>query len=121
MIRDFGSHIDQSKAKRLGQWATRLYIILFVIFISILYLYNAIQPQTITKTFDELTFPFYNELREKYENQLKCPCSLVTSTYNQFTHIQPVYHQVYQSFIRSSFSIKSYLFFLLIIDLFKFI
>lgn len=94
MIRDFGSHVDRTKAKRLGQWATRLYIVLFVTLISILYIYNVVQSQTIKKTFNEPNIDFYNELIKDYGNQLKCPCSSITTMHNQFTQIKTVFHQV---------------------------
>lgn len=94
MLRDFGTHINRTKAKELGQWATRLYIILIIILMTIFYVYNVVQSQTKTKIFDGLTFDIYNEYKRDSGYQLKCSCSSITTMHNQFTQIRPVFHEV---------------------------
>ena len=92
--RDLGSNTDRVTAKYLGKWATRIYVILFITGLSILTLYTAFTPQTITKTFNKPSFTSYNQLKQQYGDQLKCSCSVIASKYNQFTQITPVFHQV---------------------------
>ena len=92
--RFFGSNTDRATAKRLGQWATRLYIVLFISSLVILALYTFIQSKTLTKTFDKPSFSLYNQLYEEHGNNLKCSCSIIASPYNQFLQIEAVFHQV---------------------------
>ena len=94
LLRNFGSNVDRSTAKRLGQWATRLYIVLYIICLSTLALYTVIQPQVLTKTFNQPPLDVYNRLLDNYGNRLKCTCSLVASAYNQSLTIEPVFHEV---------------------------
>jgi hypothetical protein len=93
-VRDFGSNVNRTTAKRLGQWSTRLFIILFIIGLSILALYTIVKPQVRTNTFDKPSLNVYNRLKRDYEDKLECPCSSIASTYNQFVKIEPVFHQV---------------------------
>ncbi|CAF4110386.1 unnamed protein product, partial [Adineta steineri] len=87
--RDFGSNTDQITAKRYGRWATRLYIILFLICLIILIFYTTIQPHSLTKTFDQPSFIRYTHLKKTYGNKLKCSCSKIASTYDRFVEIKP--------------------------------
>ncbi|CAF4078850.1 unnamed protein product, partial [Adineta steineri] len=87
------SNVDPIKAKRLGRWATRLYIALFIGGLSILTIYNLIQPQMMTKTFDKPSFNVYKNLKKLYGDELKCPCSVIASVYSQFIEIEPIFHE----------------------------
>ncbi len=80
--------------KRIGQWSTRLYIVLLIIGLAILALYSVIQPQTLTKNFAKPSLSLYNHLAQQYGDKLKCSCSLIASTYDQFIKIEPVFHEV---------------------------
>jgi hypothetical protein len=93
-VRDFGSNIDRITAKRLGQWATLLYMVLLVIGMVILALYIIFQPENFTKTFDKPSLQLYEQLFQRYENKLKCSCSSIASKYDQFVKIEPMFHQV---------------------------
>ena len=93
-LRYFGSNVNQMTAKRLGQWTTRLYIVLLVTGFAILVLYTVVQPQALTKTFDRPSFNFYNHLIQDYGDKLTCPCSLIASPYNLYVKIEPVFHEV---------------------------
>ncbi|CAF2840226.1 unnamed protein product [Rotaria sp. Silwood2] len=91
-LRDMGSDVDRITAKRFGQWATRLYVILFISALAILIFYTIIEPHTLTKNFDEPSFILYNHLRKTYGDELKCRCSKIAFTYNQFVEIEPIFH-----------------------------
>ncbi|CAF1147349.1 unnamed protein product [Adineta steineri] len=95
--RDIGSDVNQVKAKIYGQWATRLYMILFISSLTILIFYTAIQPKALIKNFDQPSFTYYNHLKEVYGVDLKCTCSNIASAYNQFVEIQPVFHSICSS------------------------
>ncbi|CAF3546539.1 unnamed protein product [Adineta steineri] len=100
-LSDIGSNVDPIKAKRLGRWATRLYIALFIGGLSILTVYNVIQPQMMTKNFDKPPFNVYNDLKKLYGDELKCPCSVIASVYSRFMEIKPIFHDVCLSPIAS--------------------
>ena len=93
-LRTFGNNIDRIKTKHFGQLSTRLYIILFIINLILFTLYVIIQPRTLTKTFDKPTLNLYNKLLINHNNTLQCPCSSISSMFNQFVNIQPIFHQV---------------------------
>jgi hypothetical protein len=93
-LRTFGSNIDRIRAKRLGQLATRLNIILLIISFAILTLYTVIQPQTLTKTFNKPSYNIYNRLLLDHNDTLQCPCSLISSMYDRYITIEPAFHQV---------------------------
>ncbi|CAF0713039.1 unnamed protein product [Adineta steineri] len=92
--RIFGSTIDRITVKHLGQWSTRLYLILLSIIFVILTLYTAIQPQTLTKSFSTPSLNFYKNLMNDHSDELECPCSLISSPYDDYIQIHPIFHQV---------------------------
>ncbi|CAF1500919.1 unnamed protein product, partial [Adineta steineri] len=89
----FGSDTNRITAKRFGQMATRLYILLLMISFTIVALYTIIQPQLITKTFSNPSLNLYNNLVQKHETTLQCQCSSISSTYDHYVEITPVFHQ----------------------------
>ncbi|CAF1067559.1 unnamed protein product [Adineta steineri] len=95
-FRDFGSDVDQLTAKRLGQWATRLYIVLFLVTLISIMFYN-IGREAYTKMFDQPSLNSTKQLYEQYGNELKCPCSSIASTYERFVKIEPVFHEMCSS------------------------
>jgi hypothetical protein len=90
----FGSNTSQARAKRLGQLTTRLYIILLVVSFAIIILYIGIRPQIIPKDVNKPSLNVYNRLVRDHEDTLQCSCSSISSTYDRFVEIQPVFHQV---------------------------
>jgi hypothetical protein len=105
-VRTFGSNMDRLKAKQLGQWASRLYVILLIICFAILSLYTVIQPQILTKTFNKPSLSIYNQLILDHNDTLQCPCSSISSTYNQFISIEPMFHQASSGDYSNSFMIR---------------
>ncbi|UJR06613.1 hypothetical protein I4U23_010897 [Adineta vaga] len=97
LLRDFGSKIERRRATKLGQWSTRLYIVLLLVSFTILALFTIVQPETITKIYNKPSFDLYNQLSRRYGNELKCLCSSITSTYDQFVEIEPVFHPICSS------------------------
>ncbi|CAF4115857.1 unnamed protein product, partial [Adineta steineri] len=95
--RTFGSKIDRTTVKYLGQWSTRLYLILLSIIFVILTLYTVIQPQTLTKSFATPSLTFYKKLINDHNDELECPCSLISSPYDRYVEIQPIFHQICSS------------------------
>jgi hypothetical protein len=93
-VRDFGSNTDQMTAKRLGQWSTVLYMIVFVIGIVILALYIMFQPETFTKNFNKPSLDFYKDLFQQYGDQLKCSCSSIPSINDRFIKVEAILHDV---------------------------
>ncbi|UJR18426.1 hypothetical protein I4U23_005331 [Adineta vaga] len=96
-VRDFGNNIDRTTIKHLGIWATRLYLILFIIGLIILAIYNGVQSTRHTKTFEKPGFDKHNELYQKYGDELKCICSSVASPYERFVKTEAKFHQICSS------------------------
>jgi hypothetical protein len=90
----FGSSVDRMRAKYLGQLATRLYIVLLIIGLVILTLYSVVRPRPVTKSFKEPSFDVYNRLIHDHSVTLRCPCSFVSSIYDHYVKIEPIFHQV---------------------------
>ena len=57
-------------------------------------LYAVIEPKTLTKSFGKPSLSFYYDLMQDHRDKLQCPCSLISSPYNPYVQIQPVFHQV---------------------------
>ena len=93
-LRDFGSTISRVTARRLGQLATRLYIVLLTVGLIILIFYAVIQPQILKKTFERPSLDLYERLLRDHNETLQCPCSSISLLYGQFITIEPVFHQV---------------------------
>ncbi|CAF1440439.1 unnamed protein product [Adineta steineri] len=85
------------KAKRLGQWATRLYVVLFALGLVILALHTIIRSQEFTKNFDGSSLNLYTKLFKRYGNKLKCPCSSIASPYKRFMNIEARFHEICSS------------------------
>lgn len=98
LVRDFGSNIDRTKVKSLGQWATRLFIVLFAVGLAILTLYTIVRPETFTKNFDEPSFNLYKQLFQRYGGELTCKCSSIASTYHRFVNIEARFHDVSKNY-----------------------
>lgn len=90
-LRSFGTDID---AEYLGRIATRLYIGLLIISLSILTLHTIIQPEILTKTYEKPSINLYKDLIKDHLNTLECPCSKVSSPYSRSVTIEPIFHQV---------------------------
>ncbi|CAF1265964.1 unnamed protein product [Adineta ricciae] len=100
--RRFPGDIDAAKRKYLGQYATRLYIVLLIFGLSILTIYAAVDPQILTKTFSKPSLSDYRRLIRDHNDTLQCPCSTISSILHQYVSIKPVFHQVCSSAFVSS-------------------
>ena len=92
--RDFPNYIDPMEVRRLGQWATRLYVTMFAGGLAILALYTILQPRTQNIIHEKPSYNLYNRLIEQYGDQLKCPCSTIAMPYRQLVSIRPIFHEV---------------------------
>ena len=98
--RTFGSEIDRVRDKRLGQWATRLYIILLMIGLATLIFDTIRQPQVLRKTFNNPSLNVYERLLLDHNGSLTCPCSSISSIYDQCITIEPLFHPVNRSRVK---------------------
>lgn len=91
-----GLRYDMSRksAERLGRWTTRLYIITIITCIAVLSLHTVIQPEVLTKTFTQPSLDTYKRLLLEHEDELKCPCALISSQMNLYINIDPIFHPV---------------------------
>lgn len=105
-LRDFSNSLDRTRAKRYGQWATRLYLALFIIGLAILVIYTSIQSHSVTMTFEKPSYTTYNDLRQKYGDKLSCPCSSISSPLVQFVHVEAAFHKVRRLCYNALYSFK---------------
>ncbi|CAF1427348.1 unnamed protein product [Adineta steineri] len=96
-IRTFGSNTDRMQAKYLGILSTRLYIVLVIIGFTILSLYIIIQPETLTTNIAKPSLTVYKSLLLEHHDTLRCPCSTISSAYDRFMNIEPIFHQICSS------------------------
>lgn len=115
--RDLGSHIDQITAKYIGQWSTRLYIVVLLTSLISLGLYSIIQPIVQTKYFQEPSLDLYNRLYINYGDTLRCSCQSIASKYDQFISIETDFHEVINTNDFSMFDSNVFMIYLL--DLYK--
>ena len=92
--RQLGGNHDRETILFIGKWTTRLYLSLFTLGLCVLTLYTILQPSTLIKTFHQPSLNTYKQLIITYNNNFKCSCSNITSKYEQFIEITPVFHQV---------------------------
>ncbi|UJR12721.1 hypothetical protein I4U23_016895 [Adineta vaga] len=96
-LRNFGTDVDRITVKHYGRLATRLYLILFTVGISILIFYGIIQLFISTKSFNKPSLIVYKHLKQLYGDDLKCKCSVIASTYDHFVTITPIFHSICSS------------------------
>lgn len=77
--------------------ATRIFLILLVASIGILFVYTSISLRTITETVKEPNLITFQNLEKHYPDTLRCPCRQATILYGQFMKIKPSFHQVCSS------------------------
>ena len=91
---EFGNGIDRDTAKQLGRWSTRVYVALLATAVTILTLRTLVSPDTITKTQEKPSFDAYTDLTTHHRDTLQCPCSVASSPYSEFVHVEGRFHQV---------------------------
>lgn len=90
----FGSHLNRSTAKHLGQWSTRFYILLLMTGLTVLTFRTFISPETFTETHFKPSLNTYLDLVAGHRSTLQCPCSLISSPYSRFLQIKVRFHPV---------------------------
>ena len=103
-LHNFGSGTNRLRAKNLGQWATRLYVVLLILIFAVIITYTFVRPQLLTKTFEQPSWNIYHRLEQDHSATLQCPCSSISSTYDQYVTIKPIFHPVreWMSFFHSN-------------------
>jgi hypothetical protein len=92
--RVFDSRMDRSTAKHLGQWSTRLYILVLSTALTTLTFRTFVSPKLFTKTYANPSLDLYKNLVTDHGNTLQCPCSLSSSPYSRFLQIEAGFHPV---------------------------
>lgn len=81
--------------QRLGIYATRVYVIVLVLIITILTLYMSITPHTSYITVVNPSVTTFEKLQAQYSNTLSCPCSDVQIPNSDMILVSdPRFHQV---------------------------
>ncbi|CAF1506958.1 unnamed protein product, partial [Adineta steineri] len=92
-----------------GVIATRLYIILFLISISIIALLSYPQNEIVNEIIRNPSEEEYKELDEKYSSTLTCPCTQISIPYKNLITIEVKYHQICTSDFIQSWWYQSFL------------
>jgi len=77
--------------------ATRLYIITFLISLTVLTFYILATKEVYQETILKPTEDQFNNLQQMYPSSLSCPCTVISVPYNTIIEIEPFYHQVCSS------------------------
>ena len=93
----FDQHARHPSRIRQNRLATRLYLCLFLISLSILILYTFGSTQTISVTIPSPSVEHYKTLQQTYGNTLHCPCSLLSIPYEKIINIDATFHQLCES------------------------
>lgn len=83
-----------ANAEQMVVTATRLYIILASASISVLVLFNSLNPVAVSVTILSPTLATFEQLQATYPSTFTCKCKEVSVTYEVFFSITPTYHQV---------------------------
>ncbi|UJR24147.1 hypothetical protein I4U23_027113 [Adineta vaga] len=81
---------------RIQRWSTRLYLILLIITMMILFFYTILQIETRQIILEHPSLMTYIDIYEKYGN-IKCPCTDISIPYRIFLVLSPIYHQICSS------------------------
>lgn len=93
--RHFPPHLNRQIVKTLGEWSTRIHIIFLITSFLVVGLHVIVRPEILTKTYSKPTFNFYTLISNEHDaTALKCPCSSISSSYNDFVTVEPIFHQV---------------------------
>ncbi|CAF2768986.1 unnamed protein product [Rotaria sp. Silwood2] len=85
--------------------ASRIYLVLVIISITIISLFIGLSQQTHSFTVDSPTETQFEYLHSQYPATLTCPCSQIVIQYNKFLNVSPVMHQACSSpFVSSGWS-----------------
>lgn len=95
--RHFTSSVSRAQSKRLGQLATRLYMILLVIGLSILIFRTVFEPRILKETIDKPSLSAYNDLLVQHGETLECPCSNISLIHGRYVSVEPAFHQVIEA------------------------
>jgi len=94
--------IDETSL-RDQRFFTRFYIITLLLSVSILLIISSVRIETRTIEVVNPSFSTYtNLLTFNQSNKLKCPCTDISSKYDDFVQMTPYYHQVCSSDLISS-------------------
>jgi hypothetical protein len=80
----------------IQKWSTRLYIALLIPAMSILLAYTIIQVQSKPIKVLNPSLSTYMHLYDTYDN-VQCPCTQLSVTYDNFLQLSPLFHQVCSS------------------------
>ncbi|CAF0945400.1 unnamed protein product [Adineta steineri] len=89
------------------RYATRLYVLLLIITIYIVFILNLMNPQTRAITLSNITPSLYNQLRLEHPETLSCPCTSTSISYKTFVSNTIVYHPICTSVFVSEEWIKA--------------
>ncbi|UJR19141.1 hypothetical protein I4U23_022271 [Adineta vaga] len=102
----FMGSVTRTQSKRFGQLATRLHLVLLILGFSILIFYTIIEPRILKETISKPSLRVYNDLVLQHSDTLQCPCSKISSIYNRYVSIEPVFHQVNEAYYPSLSELK---------------
>lgn len=80
-----------------GFYSTRLYILLLILGLIILFFYSSISTQIRSITIKSPSSDVYQQLSQQYLSTLTCPCSQISIKYSSIIDINATLHQICSS------------------------
>ncbi|UJR24192.1 hypothetical protein I4U23_027158 [Adineta vaga] len=103
------SSIQNVNIQEMVLIATRIYLGLLLICISVLVLFNGLSYVTVSVTILEPSLDTFEQLEAMYRETFTYQCEEITMVYNTFSTITPIFHQVCSSsFINSNWTTTLY-------------
>lgn len=87
-------HDDPPNVRENQIYATRIYLILLILAMTILTGYTALSRQTVIVEMNNPSQFQYERLQALYPNTISCPCSRITISAGSFINITATFHQV---------------------------
>lgn len=101
---DYGEDDDERDpaiALKFQKYTTRLYLLLLIVYIYILFHATIMNQQTGTVVITNVDMEQFEKLYSKYDEFLSCPCSTITTSYETFISNTIQFHPVCSSFFVS--------------------
>lgn len=80
--------------RRIGRIVTRSYLFIFIIILLSHIIYNAITTEVISITIYNPTQNQFENLQNRYSNNVSCPCRNIGISYESFINVTPTIHEI---------------------------
>ena len=90
----FESGSSEEATIRTQRWSSWIYVVLFLIILSILSVYTAMEDHITTVSIENPSYNVFQSLQQTYPLTLHCPCSVTSNQLSTFVQARVTFHQV---------------------------